>query len=380
MEDFAKNIKAKDLLVVGSVNNSDRYSVFSTRMNGRFHLAKGATSLAKKLRVSPKSVDIINPGRAKMPDYFFNEYLDPIIPVEDQLLFKMGKWAEKNMLKNYVDTVMKRKSNRQVVESIKKDGSLATIEKGYMSVEQLKGAKHYENEMKGIKEKENRLSRDVPKGSYIPFTCFQTGKLYKIFSEKERFDQKKECAREMLKDKNGVGYLKVDGYEDDDENLVKRKHHYFFSTNPGYGKTTFVKKILKRANASQISDVNNWMGVSPHAQFLVMDEYGPTNKLSMHKLKAMTAGDMSAFSGNRKSFGLSFQPRNDAQMILFGHFHLFDVMGRKNLDPESGLRKVTAQEAKILYERFHIYRLDEPGNDGGTEAYEGKLHTYDDRK
>ncbi|RUS74731.1 hypothetical protein EGW08_017505 [Elysia chlorotica] len=320
-----------------------------------------------------------------MPDSFFINCLDPTIPIEEQVAFNRGKYAEKHAIKNYVDRVMKQNNNRQIVDSIEKEGALATVKKGYMSVGQLKGAKHYVAEINEIKEKESRLSRDVPKGYYMPFRCFKTDKLYKIFSENERLavDEKKkeetECVQKLLKDEDDVGYVEMEC--DDDENFVKHKHYYFYSKAPGYGKTTFIQKILKRCNASQVTDTHNWMNVSKDAQFLVIDEYNPDKKITMGNLKTLTSGDASAFAGNRKSHGLTFQPRRDAQLIIFSNYHLFDVMGTKALDPENKTRKITEQEAKILSDRFFIYRLDETKSedpmvpDTETEDFDRHKHT-----
>ena len=171
-----------------------------------------------------------------------------------------------------------------------------------------------------------------------------------------------------------------------DYQFVKRKHYYFYSKDPGYGKTTFIQALMSQTNASQVTDTNNWMNVSKDAQFLVIDEYNHDKKISMGNLKVLASGNASAFAGNRKSYGLTFQPRRDAQLIIFSNYHLFDVMGTKALDPDSGLRKITEQEAKILSDRFFIYRLDETKSEDPmvpeteTEEFDRFKHTqgYED--
>ena len=54
-------------------------------------------------------------------------------------------------------------------------------------------------------------------------------------------------------------------------------------------------------------------------------------------------------------------------------------MGKKNWDPEIGTsntRKITRQEAKILSDRFYIYRLDEDKSNGiENEEFDRCLHT-----
>ena len=61
INEFGKSVNAKDMVVLPpSVTNNNRYRCYCTRMNnGKFRLAKGEKSLAKKLKVEPKSLDIV---------------------------------------------------------------------------------------------------------------------------------------------------------------------------------------------------------------------------------------------------------------------------------------------------------------------------------
>lgn len=380
MDDFSKKINAKDLLVINSSANDNWYTVYTTKMKGRFHLLKGSVSLAKKLRVPPSAVDIVPSGRTKMPDGFFLN-LDMEKPIENQVLFKYGKYAEKHAIKKYIEGAMEQKKQKRVVESITKQGSLNTCRDGIISVGQLKSAKYLESQLKDDKDKKKRMMNDVEKNDYIYFTCFRTGQKYKITSEKEKKtvveeeegdDKECYCAYIKYEECDGTSEIKLDGYDDDDEQFVKKKHYYFYSTSPGYGKTTFAKKLLKRCNAEVIGDAHNWMGagnknLSENAQFLIIDEYGPKKSLSLDDLKSLTSGDASIFAGNRKSYGGSYRPRSDAQVIIFSNYHLFDVMG-KNRKTNKGhaVRKITQQEADILRDRFFIYKLDEDPDDSTT--------------
>ena len=118
-----------------------------------------------------------------------------------------------------------------------------------------------------------------------------------------------------------------------------------------------MNRLLRSTNSAVVSDVNNWSGVSPDAQFLLIDEYGTqTNRLTLDNLKRLTGGNANLFSGNRKSYGSSYTPRRCAQLIIFSNYHLYECSGK--YDPKSGKRKVTADESNILRDRFHIHRLD----------------------
>ena len=398
IEKFSKDLNVKDLIVV---KNANLYRVYSTRIQGRFHLRKGPVSLARKLNISPKSIDIIPICRSKMPDTFFLDCFEPGKSIEEQVIFSVGKFAVEHAIKDFIDSTMKKNDQLKIIESIKNDGSLATVEKGYITVGQLKGAKNYEAELSEIAEKNRRLELDTPNGYYIPFKCFKTNKIYKIYSHNDRIIKvdkngmklKKDSSvldedittttttttttQIMMRDDHGEGFVQMNGYNDD-PSFIKRKHYYFYSKNPGYGKTTFILQILQRLNASQITDTRNWMDVSKYAQFLVIDEYSPDQKITMGKLKTLTSGNASSFAGNRKSYGLTFKPRKDAQLIIFSNYHLFDVMGKKNLndDSTSDVRKITRQEAKILSDRFFIYRLDEDESDRTqNEEFDRCCHT-----
>ena len=379
IENFGRAAKVEDLIVLDpSVTNNDRYRCYSTR-NNKFRFRVGNTSLAKKLKVSPDAISI-QPciRRHIMPDHFF-KLLNPALPINDQVAFSMGKYAETKLIKNYLETALKQNNNRQIVNSIEQEGSLATVKKGYMSVGQLKGATYYETKLSEIKDKESRLELDLPNGYYFPFECFKTNKIYEIYSEKEEnvkdvIEVKKQ--RELIKDDHGKTFLKLKNKQK--HCFVKRKHYYFYSKKPGYGKTTFINQIIADLNASQVTDTRNWMDISKHAQFLLIDEFSPDNKITMGKLKTLTSGNASAFGGNRKSYGSTFNPRKDAQLIIFSNYHLFDVMGRKNLNQESpcDIRKLTKQEAQILSDRFYIHRLDEDESDRTqNEKFDRYLHT-----
>ena len=130
--------------------------------------------------------------------------------------------------------------------------------------------------------------------------------------------------------------------------------------------------MAKSLNVGIIGDLNNWIEVSPWSQFLAVDEFGPRNRLTIDKLKQLTSGNAAIFRGNRKSYGSSFEPRADVQLIMTSNYHLFDALGSKSSD---GIRKVTPEEAAILQDRFNIIKLDEGEHPMTSEAYDALKHT-----
>lgn len=238
--------------------------------------------------------------------------------------------------------------NTKIFDSIEKKGALATFKKGLISVDEFQWAQRFEAELKCLKRKfdgeledmraqKERLIFDVPKGVYLSFNCHKTGKSYMIRSEKANVT---------------------------DERFVKRKHYYFYSIAPNYGKTTLAHDLLEETNAWNLLDFDGEMQVSQYAQFLVIDEAGPDRMIDTGNLKCLTSGLAFACSGD-------VQPRDDVQLIFFSHRHLFDVIGE--LDPKDGTRKIDKWEANILLDRFFIYRLDETETE--TEEFDRRKHT-----
>ena len=401
ISDFIKKVNAKDVIVIRQENA--KYRCFCNRRNnGKFRMHRGEKSLGKKIKIDPNSLSIIPCGRRKMPDYFLVQFLDPYKSINEQVMFSIGKFKKKHYIKNCLEKASCKSNEYKNITHYDDDDDDDDDDDG--SVGQLKkdAVKACETELNELKDNNNNIEdhfkSDVPKGIYVPFRCFKTNKLYRIFSENERLpssssssssevvqqiQNNKKNEREdyiLLKDDHGEEYVQIEGYKNDHPNFVKRKHYYFYSKNPGYGKTTFILKLLRWLNASQVTDTHNWMNISKYAQFLVIDEFSPDKKITLGNLKTLTSGDASAFAGNRKSHGLTFQPRKDAQLIIFSNYHLFDVMGTKNLVSHNDVRQVTQQTAKILKDRFFIHRLDESeSNEIETEKFDSYLHTQEIR-
>jgi len=83
-----------------------------------------------------------------------------------------------------------------------------------------------------------------------------------------------------------------------------------------------------------------------------VDEYGPRRHLGMDDLKGLTSGTAQGFSCNHKSFGASYKPRPDVQLITLSNKHLFDSMGQQ--DRKTKTRKVSAADVGLLDQRFTV--------------------------
>ena len=153
------------------------------------------------------------------------------------------------------------------------------------------------------------------------------------------------------------------------DTMSKRKHWWIYSKDGNRGKTTTTKLALAdRYKAHFISDVRNAVEIPPDAHFLILDEVDPRNKPTIATLKALTSGTASLGSINRKSYGASYRPRDDAQFIVLSNHSPYEVYAV--WDKEKRLRRCRGDHMGPLELRFHIIRLD--GDD-----LEEKVKWYD---
>ena len=138
---------------------------------------------------------------------------------------------------------------------------------------------------------------------------------------------------------------------------VKKKHYFIYANQSGYGKTTFSSALKTSLNACAVNDLNNFIGVRENAQFLIFDYFSHNSKITIDDLYRLTCGNASHFIGNKKTFGRSFIPRADAQVIILSNNHLFDCIGKYNQNTKR--RTVNYFTAKKLLDRFHIIKLDD---------------------
>lgn len=138
---------------------------------------------------------------------------------------------------------------------------------------------------------------------------------------------------------------------------VKKKHYYIYSKIPNFGKSFKLKQLAKQYNIQFVRDPSNWIAVPPRAQFLAFDEVGSAhNKLNFENLKALTGGEAEGFTGNCKSFGDSFTPRADVQVIMLSNNSPYDMYGTWNATLQR--RVMTVEDMQQFDERFKVFRLD----------------------
>lgn len=335
-----------------------KFACYATRKEGRpFTFRKGSYSLAKKLGMNPADISLVPLGRNhKMPLEFFNglDYDN----IENQLFHAVGPYYDAAKIRACADTHLRQNVNRAVLDKVTEKGVLEAVRDGIIKPSQMRSFELYQHKVKEEEKKAAQLAKDLPCGKGIVFKCFKTGKNYPIVSARNDGDSP---AMSLQPSEHDPNMLQIS--RDDSMRLIqKQKHYYFYSTHPGYGKTTFIYQALNHLNACVLSDVNNWFGVQEGAQFVMIDEYGKTNRFSWDALKRLTGGNASLFAGNRKSFGASYTPREDAQLVIFSNNHLFECLGKK---------KITPEEEVIMRDRFFIHKLDEEAS-GVTEEQDAE--------
>ena len=380
----------------------DTLVCYGSKSDGKeFNFKHGAISLAKKLRVNPKDVTLHYIRRnKKYPDSVFNlldptrvseqifytagkyaqekvikQYLDMALSqnenraalsrvadngvfdlldparVSEQLFYTAGKYAYEKAKKQYVDMALSQEKNRAALSLVLEKGVVKAVEEGLISRGEVRSYEAFQARKRAEEEKAERLGRDVERGKCIQLSFQKTDNVYHVESFKGDCSDQITSSFPVVQNETGDVVIKrTDEKAPQTAIFTKKKHHYFYSKKPGYGKTTTATELLHILNASALTDAKNWTDFDPDSQFIIVDEYGKSNRFAYDDLRRLTSGNASTFGGNRKSYGASVRPRADAQLILFSNYHLFECLGK---------RKITTNEEESLRDRFHIHKLDE---------------------
>ncbi|ELU06218.1 hypothetical protein CAPTEDRAFT_217390 [Capitella teleta] len=134
----------------------------------------------------------------------------------------------------------------------------------------------------------------------------------------------------------------------------KRRHYWFYSREPNFGKSHLLQQLSRDYSLYVVASRDNMCGVSNHYQMLGYDE---TSSLPpTETFKALTGGNGANVAMNRKSYGSSFRPRQDVQVIVCANWSPWE----KFATYDRSLRRpiVSRHFAKQIQERFNIVALD----------------------
>jgi hypothetical protein len=313
----------------------------------KINLRNGMISLRKKLGLPeiPNRVTGL-----KLPDDFF-KMIDPGL-VDSNRVGVYGT-ITKEALKRRIKEVMTKNCNAAATNTVMEKGADKAVLEGHYPLEKLPYIRQGEQMLREIESEEKMRERELENGRRAKFTVYKTGKKVRIVSHKG------EGGKTVDKHPFTATDDSIDMDEFVESDLVNKKKHYLmYSEKPGYGKTRILVAMKKNFNCSSIADFNNLAGVRENSQFLTVDEFDHSSKLTLAQLKAFTSGDPDSFAGNKKSFGASFKPRNDAQLIIAGNHHLFACVG-SSYDSVTKGRCMDHLTAKQLFDRFHIIKFDD---------------------
>jgi len=137
----------------------------------------------------------------------------------------------------------------------------------------------------------------------------------------------------------------------------KKKHYYIYSRLSNFGKTYNLERFCEKYNGYIISDPSNWTDTPSGIQFMVFEEVDNThNKLDFANLKSLTGGTTGGFKGNRKSFGPSFRPRKDVQVVLLSNKSPYEVYSQWNANMQRSF--MSSERMDHFDKRFKVIRLD----------------------
>ena len=295
----------------------------------KIKLYDGMNTLSKCLSLTntPTRVTDIDPLPERfMQDYFKNGY------IPNRIRLKFGKVFEDAAIKKTVDLALTYKKNAAENHIMRTKSTPDLVCSGvipFANAPAVENAKRFLQEL----EAEEELNPDL-QGEYpIVFSHHTVNR-----------SSGKPVKTDMYPDVTVV----LQGFPRAVD--VKLKHYYIYSRAPGFGKTHLLRRFAKTYNAVFLPDAKNWIGIPRGTQFIVLDEYGPKKKLAFEDLKTMTAGDASAFAGNRKSHGQSFKPRPDVQLVILSNRSIYELYGTWN--PKTQKCQLTAEEADQLDDRF----------------------------
>lgn len=157
----------------------------------------------------------------------------------------------------------------------------------------------------------------------------------------------------------------LNGRPDDainENSVVKKKHYWIYSSEPGYGKTlTLKRELVDRYSSVFVSDIKNAVNLPAGVQWLVVDEYDRGSKrLDLCQLKALTSGLADCGSINKKTYGASYTPERYMQMVILANHSPYRVYADWSNEGQRLL--IDGATARTIEDRFQIYCLDGDNN------------------
>ena len=342
-EKTIKYIKKSNMNGLGFKSVQEYVVVFSKKnkqKNIRFkHSMK---SLQKKLKLSQTPTRIYPKKRTN------NVLLDVVLKHKDEIIKKsnfisIGDWSLEHCLLSIIKSKEKSKNDIKLHNDIiAKEGALGAVKRNLMDYH---SALRQENAWKQIKQESqqcNFVKKDVPYGTDIVVEFAPYGRYPATEEGKIQADKFKRI-------------VKIKSYLGEGNGLTHRKKHYMiYSSESGWGKSTFVNYMLQNHNADTYKEKDNFYNVRENIQFLIIDEY--SGQFSDDGLKLITSGNASNFNGKRKSYGSGWIPRPDLQLILLANKCSFKFHGVYNSKLQQKVLDFSLKDT--FSQRFTCIKLD----------------------
>ena len=300
--------------------------------HSRLHLNSGMTTLQKKLglKYEPIHLKEFKP----VPDGFL-KYKFPNGYVDEKVMRKVGHKFEEAAINALVTKEKNKFRNSHILQSSTQN----LIRDGTITVD---SAKRIEDNKKFIEklQKETDRNPDLEIGEFY-VTLFQHGKYDRV-------------SKQFISLSHKVYKLSINSAKED--KLAKQKHYWIYSDGPNYGKTYNLKIFAEKYNAEFVSDLNNWMGVPNNVQFLIFDEYGGKRRLlDFNDFRALTSGYSPSVAFNCKSYGESYIPRKDVQVIVLSNSSPYEVYG--SFDNKLQRKFTDKDTIDLIQERFEVFKI-----------------------
>ncbi len=305
--------------------------------NGKkIRLNSGMETLRKDmgLELPPTRVRDFDP----LPNPFFVQQLGPDFQ-DDDLFFQLRKKITRSLVKSAVEQMQARTKNQTIMSKSTKE----LVETGVIPITQaatVDMAKEY------MVSREDRMDKDL------------VGDFSYAFQKRTKNVSTGEW--EPLTDRPPYE-VTLSSFPEEE----KLKNYWIYSKQSSHGKSFFCAEFTKKYNACMVRDIQNWCDVNSSAQFLIFDEFNSRRHLDWQQLKALTASNGVQGGLRRKSFGASYVPRSDVQVIILSNQSPYDVLGE--WDAKRQMRVMAEEDCEQLEDRFFIHRLD--GN-----AHDDKIH------
>lgn len=289
--------------------NVEQYGIFNNGViifisdGKKIRLHSGMKTLQKEwdLKTTPERIQ-----SDKIPDTFLREYFvngfssDRIIECNGYLFSSA-----------YIESKIQSERNRVINETLISNPVLQMVKDGLIPLSQINSIVQAKTTFEKLKTQENRMRPDL--------------------KEDEEYEMKFEEYKIVDGKNTPTGnYVPTTVYIRKINEGVKQKHWYIYSEKPGFGKSYHMEQLQTLYNAHIIGDPRNWHDVPECTQFVIFDEFSKETLKALggfSKLKALTSGNgLVAF--NKKTFGDSFLPRKDIQVICTSNYPPYDIIGQ----------------------------------------------------